>query len=263
VRRFGRSTAYLSLGNPQESRKGTFVCGDAWDGMDFSNISDESIDGSGTLEDGSEITDMRNEGRNSIALAFLDGFYSRVKELHSELVEEREESEGDDLPIEISFGGVGMKTYQIHSLTVSYFEAVTPLLCFHHLHNSTEEGDEILDWMDENRDFVFDEDSEESKQSQTMEWLNGRTSSITDVATMLDETGLLEHDEIKRVRTERHNFLHSPLEMLYISDWEDIISMSERCVQVMDDLDERVIEDINLHPVYGVMTDRDRNRTRY
>jgi len=231
--------------------------------MDFSEIGDETVVDSGEQEGQVQISDMRNEARNAIALAFLDGFYNQVLELQQELVEQREEAEDDDLPIEISFGGVGMKTYRIHSLTVSYFEAGTPLLCFYHLHNSTEEGERILEWMDENRDFIFDEDSEESKESQTMDWLNSKRSTITDIATMLEETGLLSHDKIKRVRTERHNFLHTPLEMLYITDWEDVISMSERCVEVMEDLDERIYEDISLHAIYGVLTDRDRTSRRF
>lgn len=231
--------------------------------MDFSEIGDETINTGDPSEGEPEIVDMRNEGRNAIALAFLDGFYAQVRDLHSDLVGERKESDGDDLPVEISFGGVGLKTYQIHSLTVSYYEAGTPLLCFHHLHNSTEKGEKILEWMNENRDFIFDEDSDDSKGSQTMDWLNSDRSSITDIATMLDETGLLNHDKVKRVRTERNNFLHSPLKMLYISDWEDIISMSERCLEATEDLDQRIIDDINLRAVYGSMTDRDRNRRRY
>jgi len=231
--------------------------------MDFSEIGDETIVDQDEQEGPVQIADMRNEGRNAIALAFLDGFYLQIEQLKEELVEQREGADDDDLPIEISFSGVGMKTYQIHSLTVSYFEAGTPLLCFYHLHNSTEKGEEILTWMDENRSFVFDEDSEESKSSQTMDWLNSDRSTITDIATMLEETGLLEHDKIKQVRTERHNFLHTPLEMLYIRDWEDIISMSEKCVEVMEDLDERIYQDISLHAIYGVLTDRDRTRSRF
>jgi hypothetical protein len=231
--------------------------------MDFSDIGDESIDSTGPPEGEAEIVDMRNEGRNAIALAFLDGFYTQVRDLHSELVEERKEADGDNLTMEISFNGFGMKTYQIHSLAVSYYEAGTPLLSFHHLHNSTEDGEKILEWMNDNREFIFDENSEDSRSEQTMNWLNSDRSSITDIANLLYETGILEHDKIKRVRTQRNNFLHSPLKMLSIADWNDIISMSEKCLEATDALDQRMIEDIDLHGTYGSFTDRDRNRNRY
>lgn len=71
---------------------------------------------------------MTDEGKNAMSFAFLDGFHIQIQRLHDELVEAREEAEGDYLPMEISFGGLGMKTYEIHSLTVSYFEAGVPLL---------------------------------------------------------------------------------------------------------------------------------------
>lgn len=230
--------------------------------MNFSEIGDESVDSAGPPKGEAEVVDMRNEGRNAIVLAFLDGFYTQVREIHSELVEERKEANGGNLTMEISFKGVGLKTYQIHSLTVSYYEAGTPLLCFHHLHNSTENGKDMLEWMNKNRKFIFDEDSEEPRSKQTMDWLNSNRSSITDVATMLDETEVVEHDKIKRVRTQRNNFLHSPLKMLSISDWNDLISMSEKCLEATDTLDQQMIEDINLHGTYGSFTDRDRNRKR-
>jgi len=167
------------------------------------------------------------------------------------------------LPIGISFGGAGLKTYQIHSLTVSYYEAGTALLCFHHLHTSTEEGAKILDRMEDNRGFILDDGSAALREEQTMDRLNGRRSSISDFATMLYETGLLDHDKVKRVRTERNNFLHSPAKLLSISDWERIVSMSERCLEATEDLDRRITEDIDLHAIYGSMTDRDRTSRRY
>ncbi len=165
--------------------------------------------------------------------------------------------------MEISFGGVGMKTYEIHSLTVSYFEAGVPLLCFYHFRNQTDAGYRILEWFEENRDFVLDEDSDEMLGTQMMDWLNSRRSSISDIASLMKETGLLSHDKVKRVRTDRHQFLHSPLQMLYLSEWEDINTKADRCVRVADDLDDRLFEDLELHAVYDVLTDKDRTRSRF
>ncbi|QLG50668.1 hypothetical protein [Natrinema halophilum] len=204
-------------------------------------------------------SDMPDDVKNALSLAFLDGFHNEVHRLHDELQQEWEEAEDDDLPMEFSFGGVGLKTYELHSLTVSYFEAGVPILCFHHFRNETEEGYQILEWMEENRNRALDEDSEEPYGTQIMQWLNSRRSSITDMARLMDETGLLSHDKVKRVRSHRHDFLHSPLQILYISGWEDLLKMSERCITVVDDLDERLYQDIDLHAFYPTLTDKERS----
>lgn len=223
--------------------------------MEFSQIvGDES----GDFEEW-HTSEMPDNVKNALSLAFLDGFHNEVHRLHDELQESREEAEDDDLPMEFSFGGVGLKTYEIHSLTVSYFEAGVPILCFRYLRNETEEGYKILEWMVDNRSSALDEDSERSSGTQIMEWLNGRRSTITDMARLMDETGLLSHDKVKRVRSHRHDFLHSPLEILYISDWGDLIDMSERCITVVDDLDERLYQDIDLHAFYPTLTDKERS----
>jgi len=71
-------------------------------------------------------SDMPDDVKNALSLAFLDGFHNEVHRLHEELQQEWEEAENDDLPMEFSFGGVGLKTYELHSLTVEgVIESVT------------------------------------------------------------------------------------------------------------------------------------------
>lgn len=228
--------------------------------MDLSDIED------GPDED--EVVESHSIGvtddvQNALTVAFLDGFHQQVLRLHDELLEAREEGEDDDLPMEISFGGVGLKTYEIHSLTASYFEAAVPILCYHHFDNETEEGYRILEWMEENRDYILDDDVEDPYGSQILDWLSSDRCSITDMARLMDETGLLSHDKVKRVRSHRNDFLHTPLEILHVSNWEDIIEMSERCVTVVEDVDERLFEDLEIHEIYNMLTDRDRKLSRF
>jgi len=59
-------------------------------------------------------SDMPDDVKNALSLAFLDGFHNEVHRLHEELQQEWEEAENDDLPMEFSFGGVGLKTYELH-----------------------------------------------------------------------------------------------------------------------------------------------------
>lgn len=225
------------------------------DCMDFSQI----VGDDDRYSEDWHTSDMPHDVKNALSLAFLDGFHNEIHRLHGELREQREEAEDDDLPMEFSFGGVGLKTYEIHSLTVSYFEAGVSILCFHHLQNETEEGAKIVEWMLENRDRALDENSEVPYGTQIMEWLDGRRASLADKAHLMDETGLLGHDKVKRVKTQRHSFLHSPLEILYISDWDDLMNMADRCVTVVDDMDERLYQDIDLHAFYPTLTDKERS----
>lgn len=199
---------------------------------------------------------MTPEVMNSISLAFLDLFYERIKEIEEQLQKEQNNIESDDHPTGVPFKETPLQVYQLHSMTTSYYEASTPVLCFHHLYNETVEGLKIAKWMEDNREFIFDDESEKNAGGQTMEWLV-EGASITDMARILKDTELIPHDKIKRVRTDRNKFLHNPFELLVVSEWDEILSKTERCVEVSADMNNRLHSDIELHSIYDELSPRE------
>lgn len=196
---------------------------------------------------------------NTILLFFSERLSDYLQELAMKLREGVNDSE--DIRWEIPFGSLGIDLYQMHTMSISYFEAGAYLFVSDYLvqHPHSDGSKRLVDAIYERKEHVLKESQsyEERLQSahqriQTDDHLRAGFYKF-----VLDEAGFLNEQEVealKGVNDVRGDFVHDSFGLVGITEKEPVLTMVNNCdllVNTISDLLHDYVEyDSNFYETF-------------
>jgi hypothetical protein len=201
--------------------------------------------------------------KNSIRLCNVHGLHDRVEELRIEIQESLDRESMH--PLGMPFGDVGIGLFEIHALSLSFFEAASMILFDWALEVDAEPTDTMLSYYQNEHQY---------RGRNILTGSEGREEAISIVSDHIQENGtagqyqsillragIIEkelHDRIYEVREKRNEFVHQPQSMIEIDDKDKMLSCILACSQmvnqVLDTVEEEVPTNTAFYPYFVEQT---------
>lgn len=185
---------------------------------------------------------------NAVFYLFLQGLSGRVEQISSDVQEnlDRSETTRVDLPL----GEVGIDLFQIHALTISYFEASSYLIVTDKLRRPSVPIQPFVDYYDSTpwkevvEDHMGHEETIQAIYSDLEEEANaGQYQHMLDRAGLIDSTLF---DLVDNVREARNTYIHNPMLMVDIAGHKQVIEMVAMCISMITEIEELLEQELEI-----------------
>jgi len=203
--------------------------------------------------------DKNRDIENSIRLCIVHGLRDRVEELRIEIQENLDRESMH--PLKMPFGEVGIGLFEIHVLSVSFFEAASLILFEWALEVDAEPTDTLLNYYrnehhDDGESILADTETRDEAIAAVSDYLQ-EEGAAWQYQSILLRAGIIEkdlHDRIYEVKERRNDFVHQPLSMIRINDNDEVLSCILDCIrmvdEVLDSVEEEVPTDTAFYPYF-------------
>ncbi|MFC6723378.1 hypothetical protein ACFQE1_03005 [Halobium palmae] len=193
---------------------------------------------------------------NSIFLAWIENLGNHIGELAAGI--EAEIQHRDDFYWDFAFGPAGMDLYQLHTLTISYFEISSYLIVSDELRCAppSDNTKRLIDAIYSRKGHVLDDSQKQRnafKRLQSDQNLNAGFYKF-----VLSESGLLDNTEsevLKRVNSIRGDFVHDFFQILEIDDKDRALDLVKDCQVLLNVISDLLHEHIEYDSdIYHLVT---------
>ncbi|WP_135304834.1 hypothetical protein [Haloarcula amylovorans] len=185
---------------------------------------------------------------NAVFFLFLQGLSDSVERISSDVQENLDR--GETTRVDLPLGEVGIGLFQIHALTISYFEASSYLLVTDKLRRSGVPIQPFVDYYDSTpwkevvEDHMNHEETIQAIYSDLEEKANaGQYQHMLDRADLIDSTLF---DLVDDVREARNTYIHNPMLMVEIAGHKQVIEMIAKCISVITEIEELLEQELEI-----------------
>jgi hypothetical protein len=172
--------------------------------------------------------------RNAIYLRFVEGLAERVEALAKSIQDDLDQD--SDTPLDIPLGSVGIGLFELHAVTISFFEASGWILTTWVMDVEETRADTLITYYSEHDyyDFLEAVDTKEEKFTAIRDYLQNDATAY-DYQQILSQMGIIEqglNDVIHDVRTSRGDYIHNPIEFMSITNVDEVLSIISNCIRI-------------------------------
>lgn len=200
---------------------------------------------------------------NSIRLCIVHGLRDRVEELGNEIQENLDRESMH--PLGMPFGEVATGLFEIHVLSLSFFESASLILFEWALEVDAEPTDTLLNYYrngnhDDGESILVDATTREEEIAVVSDYLQ-EEGAAWQYQSILLRAGIIEkdlHDRIYEVKERRNEIVHQPRSMMEIDNNDEVLSRILDCIQVVDEVLDTVKKEVPTNTAfYPYFVERD------
>lgn len=200
---------------------------------------------------------------NSIRLGIVHGLRDRVAELRVEIQENLDRESIH--PLNMPFGEVGIGLFEIHVLSLSFFESASLIVFEWALEVDAKPTDTLLEYyrdvhQEEGESILKDTTTREEEITIVSDYLQ-ENGTAGQYQSILLRAGIIEkdlHDRIYKVRQRRNALVHQPTSLVEINDNDKLLSYILDCIRLVDGVLDTVEEEVPTDPAfYPYFVERD------